>query len=220
MKTVLAAWSSYAREPLPHRLHVVVRALTCPFGAVLDRFPREGDVLDVGCGHGLLINLLARDPARSRLRLAGVDHDAAKIAVARRTAPGVDFSTRALEDFPDGRFDAVSIFDVLYTVELGVWADILQGCLRVLRPGGLLIVKEVVDRPRWKHAAIMAQESLSVRIFRITKGDPPHFESPEGYCRAIAGAGFERVESAPLPSASWISHHLFTAVKPPPAGIK
>jgi 2-polyprenyl-3-methyl-5-hydroxy-6-metoxy-1,4-benzoquinol methylase len=215
MDSAVTAWRAYRREPMAHRLHVVVRALTCPFGAVLDRFPREGAVLDVGCGHGLLINLLARDPAHAGLRLTGIDHDAAKIEVARRTAPpGGEFSTRALEDFPEGRFDAVSIFDVLYTVKMGVWADILLGCRRVLRPGGLLLVKEVVDRPRWKHWAIMAQECLSVRIIGITKGDPPHFESPEGYCRAIAGAGFERVQSAALPSASWISHHLFTAVKP------
>ncbi|MCK7467951.1 MAG: hypothetical protein MZU91_07375 [Desulfosudis oleivorans] len=58
-------------------------------------------------------------------------------------------------------------------------ADILRSAHRVLRPGGRLIVKEVVDRPRWKYWAIMAQEALSVRVFGITKGDRPHFESPK-----------------------------------------
>ncbi|MCK7513273.1 MAG: hypothetical protein MZV70_60750 [Desulfobacterales bacterium] len=47
-----------------------------------------------------------------------------------------------------------------------------------MRPGGRLIVKEVVDRPRWKYWAIMAQETLSVSLFGITKGDRPHFEAP------------------------------------------
>lgn len=214
MNSLLTAWKAYEGEPLTTRAHVVARALTCPFGPLIDRFPTRGAVLDVGCGHGLLINLLARDPSRCGLRLVGIDHDAAKIERARRTAlSGVDFSTRALNSFSDPAFDALSIVDVLYTVKRQVWGEILGGCFRALRPGGRLIVKEVVDRPPWKYWAIMAQEALSVRIFRITKGERPHFEPPGAYRQAIVAAGFGMVEELPLKSANWISHYLFVAQK-------
>lgn len=194
------------------RAHVIVRALTCPFGPLLDRFPTTGAVLDVGCGHGLLINLLSRDPLRRGLRLCGIDHDAAKIGAARRTAlPGVDFSTAFLSTYAGAAFDAVSIFDVLYTVRREIWVDILTGCFRALRPGGTLIVKEVVDRPRWKYWAIMAQELLSVTVFGITKGDRPHFEAPGTYRQAMTDAGFTVAEEKSLQSANWISHYLFIA---------
>jgi 2-polyprenyl-3-methyl-5-hydroxy-6-metoxy-1,4-benzoquinol methylase len=214
MNSLLTAWNAYKGEPLTTRAHVVVRALTCPFAPLIDRFPTSGAVLDVGCGHGLLINLLARDPSRRGLRLWGIDHDAAKIERARRTAPsGVDFSTRALNSFPDAAFDALSIVDVLYTVKQQVWGEILSGCFRALRPGGRLIVKEVVDRPRWKYWAIMVQETLSVTLFGITKGERPHFEAPANYHAAIAGAGFSVIEERPLASANWISHYLFVGRK-------
>jgi len=214
MTSVRAAWRAYRGEGLPTRLHVVVRALTCPFSPLLDRFPCKGAVLDVGCGHGLLINLLSRDPSRRALKICGIDHDSAKIERARRVAlPGVEFSTRGLDSFQEASFDAVSIFDVLYTVRKEVWSEILGGCSRVLRHGGLLIVKEVVDRPRWKYWAIMAQETLSVTLFGITKGDRPHFEAPEVYRAAIADAGFSIAEERPLSSANWISHYLFVARK-------
>jgi 2-polyprenyl-3-methyl-5-hydroxy-6-metoxy-1,4-benzoquinol methylase len=214
MNSVAAAWNAYAGEGMAARLHVAVRALTCPFGQVIDRFPTTGAVLDVGCGHGLLIHLLARDPARRGLALHGIDHDAAKIATARRTArTGVAFSATPLEAVPAAAYDAVSIFDVLYTVRREVWPEILRGCHRALRPGGRLIVKEVIDRPRWKYWAIMAQETLSVSLLGITKGDPPHFESPEVYRRAMVEAGFQIAEARPLATASWISHYLFVGLK-------
>ena len=115
--------------------------------------------------------------------------------------------------FAGAAFDAVSIFDVLYTVRREIWGDILAGCFRALRPGGTLIVKEVVDRPRWKYWAIMAQELLSVTVFGITKGDRPHFEAPESYRQAMAGAGFAVTEERSLQSANWISHYLFIGLK-------
>jgi 2-polyprenyl-3-methyl-5-hydroxy-6-metoxy-1,4-benzoquinol methylase len=211
---VAAAWNAYQKEGLPTRLHVVARTLTCPFGALLDRFPHKGAVLDVGCGHGLLINLLSRDPSRHALKICGIDHDPAKIETARRTAlSGVEFSTRGLDSFPEAAFDGISIFDVLYTIRKDAWSEILEGCFRALRPGGRLIVKEVVDRPRWKYWAIMAQETLSVTLFGITKGDRPHFESPETYRKAMVDSGFAMVEERPLSSANWISHYLFVAQK-------
>jgi hypothetical protein len=57
MNSLLTAWKAYEGEPLTTRAHVVVRALTCPFAPLIDRFPTRGVALDVGCGHGLLINL-------------------------------------------------------------------------------------------------------------------------------------------------------------------
>jgi len=214
MHNLGTAWKSYRGEGLPTRLHVAVRALTCPFRPLMDRCPATGAMLDVGCGHGLFINLLSRDPSRRRVQFHGIDHDAAKIACARRTAlPGVEFSTARLSHLPASAFDAVAIVDVLYTVRRSAWSEILRECRRVLKPGGRLIVKEVVDRPRWKYWAIMAQEALSVRVFGITKGDRPHFESPESYRQTIAAAGFAVVEERPLPSATWISHCLFVGRK-------
>jgi len=214
MRNLRTAWKAFEGVGLPARLHILARTLTCPFTPLMKRFPVTGTLLDVGCGHGLLIQLLAWDPSHRQLKLHGIDHDAVKIATARRTvSEGVGFSTDDLSLFPESAFDAVSIVDVLYTVRQSAWSEILQGCARVLKPGGRLIVKEVVDRPRWKYWVIMAQEALSVRVFGITKGDRPHFESAASYREAIAAAGFELVEEKPLRSISWISHYLFVGLK-------
>lgn len=213
-RLVGAAWTLYGGEPLKTRAHVVCRVLTCPFEALLSRFPVEGAVLDIGCGHGLLLNLLALDQSRSRLLLQGVDHDGAKIERARRIGGArVDFSSRDLASFADASFDFLSIIDVLYAVKRHIWEEILGHCFRLLRPGGRLLVKEVVDRPRWKYWAIMAQETVSVRLVGLTKGDRPHIEAAETYRAAISGAGFTVIEETPLASATWVSHYLYVGEK-------
>jgi SAM-dependent methyltransferase len=148
------------------RLDMPVRAADRPF-------PDDGGRPDVGCGHGLLVNLLSRDPLRRGLRLCGIDHDAAKIEAARRTAlPGVDFSTASLRAFAGAAFDAVSIFDVLYTVKREIWGDILTGCFRALGPGGTLIVKKL-SIGRVGNTGRLWRRSCSRNHLRDHQGDRP-----------------------------------------------
>ena len=66
------------------RFHTAVRARTCPFAELETRTPRDGRVLDVGCGHGLLALVLAvGSPDRQVL---GVDVDRDKLPSAEAAA--------------------------------------------------------------------------------------------------------------------------------------
>lgn len=215
MDPMAKALSAYSRESLMTRLHLFTRSLVCPFGQILPYLPRKGRILDVGCGHGIFPNLMYYDPRNEAREICGTDHADNKIEVARRNAPAkVAFSNAPLRDMVSGSFDAISIVDVLYTVKLDRWKAILDECYRLLRPGGVLIVKEVIDRPRWKLFAIMLEERLAVDILKITKGEEPHWESAERYRDAVEQSGFTVTEARPLKAAGWISHYLLVSRKP------
>jgi 2-polyprenyl-3-methyl-5-hydroxy-6-metoxy-1,4-benzoquinol methylase len=187
-----AVWSAYRRCSAWTRLHVLGRYLACPSEVLVPWFPKEGDVLDVGCGHGLLAWLLERDDAQATRRYLGIDHDAGKIAAARMLPlERATFSTETLANLASERYDCVSLVDVLYAIPLSNWAEVLRHCARVLRKGGRLVVKEVANEPRWKYWLACLEEALAIQVFKVTKGCPPHFESFDVYRRHVESSGFE-----------------------------
>ncbi|GAA3856864.1 class I SAM-dependent methyltransferase [Amycolatopsis tucumanensis] len=112
------------------RLHVVDEALA----------PVSGDLLDIGCGPGILIShLLATRPGE--FRITACDRSPAMIdAVAERTGhAGVRLSVARIEEmpFPDDSFDVVVAMGVLEYAEV---RQALRELARVTRPGGLAVV--------------------------------------------------------------------------------
>jgi SAM-dependent methyltransferase len=93
-----------------------------------------GRLLDVGCGHGLLL-----DEARRRgFDAVGLELSRAAARHARG-ALGLDVREEPIETFEDAEgFDAVVLADVLEHLDDPVAA--VERCARLLRPGGVLCV--------------------------------------------------------------------------------
>ncbi len=99
---------------------------------------RPGQVLlDLACGRGGYGTEIAR---RTGCRLVGVDFSATAIAQARERSPGTDFRVGTLTStgLRDSSVDAVLVVDSLQFADRKV--DALRECLRVLVPGGRVVV--------------------------------------------------------------------------------
>jgi ubiquinone/menaquinone biosynthesis C-methylase UbiE len=102
-----------------------------------------GDVLDVGCGTGIVLRELAEGRARVR-RYAGADPAAEMLAIAADRAKAIsipsDFVTAPAEDLP---FGASSFDTVVSASSLHYWPEperALAGIRRVLRPSGRMVL--------------------------------------------------------------------------------
>ena len=108
--------------------------------AELEKEPFDA-VLDVGCGTGAVLALLhEKYPDR---RYVGLDLTPEMIEVARtKVAPGMEFVVGDAENMP---FDEASFDAVLCSNSFHHYpnpAAFLAGALRVLRPGGRLILRD------------------------------------------------------------------------------
>jgi ArsR family transcriptional regulator len=152
-----------------------------------------GDVLDVGCGDGVLASVLA---PRSR-SYTGLDKSSKVLDAARRRLaglPGVALVQGDMADLPfdEARFDEVLLFHVLtYAREPEV---ALHEATRVLRPGGRLVAvtlaahENATTTARYGHvqpgfaptalAASLERAGLVVHACAITSREKrePHFE--------------------------------------------
>jgi 2-polyprenyl-3-methyl-5-hydroxy-6-metoxy-1,4-benzoquinol methylase len=206
-----ATLRAYRAAPRGDRLHVLVRWLSCPFPPVVEELPSVGRVLEVGCGHGLFSGYLAR--RSPRLRVHGVDIDTDKIAVAAASEPltdgRLDFAVGDSGSVPDGPWDAVVLIDVLYLLDEAAQRALLESCAAVLAPGGVLVVKDMATRPRWKARWNAMQEALSVRVLKITAGSPEFvFTDPDERARWLVAAGLGDVRARRLDRGRVHPHHL------------
>ncbi|OBH11000.1 class I SAM-dependent methyltransferase [Mycobacterium sp. E3247] len=124
------------------RLHHEIAERTAQLAVATVTAPEY--VLDVGCGTGYLLGLLARRYPGAK-HLCGIDPAPQMVSVATGLArdPRLSFTRGVAEElnYADRAFDLV-----VSTTSFDHWSDQLVGlleCARVLRPGGSLVL---VDR--------------------------------------------------------------------------
>jgi SAM-dependent methyltransferase len=203
-----AALGLYRSAPAAVRAHVHVRWWSAPFEPVAAALPPSGRILEIGCGHGLFAAYAAlsepgrvvvgvdidadkiahaQDAAHGAPTVGGEGGDGLP-AVGRpgdRT-PGdptprdrrLSFAIAESGAVPPGPWDAAVVVDMLYLLPAAEQRRLLTEAVAALAPGGTLVVKEMGAEPRWKVRWNTLQETLSVKVLRITAGSSFDFVPP------------------------------------------
>jgi 2-polyprenyl-3-methyl-5-hydroxy-6-metoxy-1,4-benzoquinol methylase len=197
VRAAYRAWRTYRGQPLRLRAFLAARLLVLPLKPLAEELRRlEGRVLGVGSGHGLIARFAAElNPA---IEIAGIDVDAARVAVAQATeanAPRVRIrlaDVRALDS--NGEFDAAAAVDLMHHVPARDHAAVAEALARAVRSGGTLLIKDIAPTPRWKHQINRLHD-------RLVSGDATTAADPSSLAELFNAAGFdtERIDRvAPL----------------------
>ena len=145
----------YVEGPYVFRKMAHFRIRICPFERLIAHVKPGSSVLDVGCGGGLFLALLAAS-VRS-ISGVGFDYSPPAIETAVRMTEqmqrlGLPAEVKFLhldvaQPWPAGPFDAVSLIDVLHHVTPGQQRAVFERAAQSVKPGGVLVYKDMADRP-------------------------------------------------------------------------
>lgn len=171
---------------LPTGLYNTLRSLIADFAQIDEFIPSKGTLLDVGSGFGQLADHLAhRHPD---LQIIGVEPEPDRVRVAseRYRRPNLTFKVGTAEQMSDmPASDAILFFDVLHHIHPDNQIDVLRQYIKILKPSGVLIIKEIDTKPRWKYYFNYAHD------FMMTRGDRLRYRSAEEWQSILKQEGLQ-----------------------------
>jgi uncharacterized protein (DUF2062 family)/2-polyprenyl-3-methyl-5-hydroxy-6-metoxy-1,4-benzoquinol methylase len=195
--------------------------------------PRPGRLVDLGCGRGILLSLLAavadadlEEPgspeAVPEMELVGIELRQAHVKTARtalgrrRHRPAVEVRRGDLAHAPVPPCDTAVLLDVLHYLPAAVQDDLLHRVAASLAPGGLLLVRDADANAGLRFAATKGAERLN-SVLRGHFRQGFHYRSRAGWEALLRGAGLT-VESRPLSEGTPYANVLLVARKPVAGG--
>jgi len=152
------------------KLYVRLRFIICPFEKVEKYVPKTGTLIDVGCGFGLFAFYLKfTAPARN---VIGCDLDSSRIARAnairkQKKINGIHFFVKDVKNLTLGNVRAVTMVDLLHHVPYPIQKKLIREIAQKLSPRGKLIIKDLDDKPRWKHYWNFAHDAVMTRTTKL-----------------------------------------------------
>lgn len=191
----LNVFKKYKFAPFMDRLHVYLRLNLCPFIGLLKFLPEQGQFLDFGSGHGVFAHLMYGDS--NAREIIGADPDKKKVDIAKRSAANggktsfFALSPGWISEFAEKRFRCITVVDVLYSMSAGEQERLLHILTGLVEDGGVFILKEMDFYPRWKFFWNYIQETISIKLFRLSYGKTLCFKAPEETAAFIRHLGFD-----------------------------
>ncbi len=222
LDTSILAWE-FARSKLHH--DPVYRAALRP-----DVIGTGGTLVDIGCGQGLMLALLAEARSGDATPLPDADREAPprfdrivgietrrRIAALARRALGNDAEI-VEADARTVRLDrvrAVLLFDVLHMMGPEDQESLLSAAVAALEPGGVILVREADASAGWWFEVVR----VTNRLKALTHGawrQRLHFRSAVDWRRVFEQHRLH-VETVRVEGTNPLANRLFRLTAPPPA---
>ena len=172
----------------------------------------DGEILDIGCGVGLVGQLFRERGLRNRI--VGVDYDVRKIRAARTAAAGLENLSFAVMDAREPmRFRGhVLIFDVLHYFGDDDQRKILGNAVDYSsEPGSIVMIRDAIRDGSWRYKLTWLEERFATGIGWL-KGTRLNFPTLDLIAASFREGGYEE-KVTPLWGRTPFNNHLITFVK-------
>ena len=176
--------------------------------------PRQGTVLDIGCGYGFMSYMLQF--TASGRDITGYDFDEEKIALANHCFSRnemIRFIHADINQLQTVRADAIILSDVLHYLQTDKQESLIEKCMDDLRPGGVLLIRDGDRDLKKRHEGTRLTEFFSTKLFSFNKTGIHQLQFLSGKTiRAIARK--KQMECRSLDNSIYTSNLLFIITHP------
>lgn len=183
------------------------RCFHTPYSDLEKLVPKEGRILDLGCGYGLFPNLLAL--TSDRRRITGIDICERKLKYASRGLSNVEFirADASLYKAAD-EYGCIAVVHMLHHLtSYDAQAELIGLCRSNLRDKGRLLILEIDTRPLLKF--LFTQLVDNVAYF----GDRFYYRKSADFKSLLEKEGFRDVSIYPAWQDSLLSHVIISGQK-------
>ena len=170
-----------------------------PYQLIASTLPTEGQLLDLGSGHGLLAFALAI--GSTRRRITGIDHDPERVRIAQSAALKLPTSVKPrfevgdlkerLASYAAGSLAGVAMIDILHYFDRVSQQLLINEAARVLAPGGILAMREIDSDAGIRAAANRLYEYIATGIgFTRSASATLSFRGASEWTILLESAGF------------------------------
>jgi len=132
--------------------------------------PKQGRVLDIGCGYGFMSYMLSF--TSDQRYITGIDYDEEKVETANHCfskTGNVNFIHSDALSFNFEKYDAIILADMLHYLQPGEQDQVIEKCISNLNPGGVVIIRDGDKDEQGKHKKTEMTEFFSTKIFKFNK---------------------------------------------------
>jgi 2-polyprenyl-6-hydroxyphenyl methylase/3-demethylubiquinone-9 3-methyltransferase len=191
----------------------LIRKLTCNFEEIEKYIPKKGNVIDIGCGHGIFSKMLSEKS--SHRKVLGIDPSPEKIKRAKKNTTGIknlQFKNTYLDNI-NIKFDTAVVIDIIYLLPMKEKEVFLKNIAKILSKNGTLILVINGTEPYWMHKLLVLQEGIMHKMLKITFSDydRTYFENKRETRFLLRNSGFRVLKIRNIKSILPYPHILFVA---------
>ena len=174
-----------------------------------DLLPKQGKLLDAGCGYGFMSYMLHfTSPERE---ITGIDYDEEKIETANHCFnknEKINFFYTDVLNFSFEKYDGIILSDILHYLQPNQQKEVVEKCIQHLNENGILIIRDGNKDLRARHFGTRYTEFISTTFsgFNKTSGNGLSFLSGN-FIREIAAQ--QKVECTEIDQTKFTSNIIF-----------
>ena len=179
-------YNLYTHLSIKDKLYLKLRWRLCPFKEISEHLPKNGLVLDVGCGAGILSNLLAVDSEKRNV--LGIDLSERRIKTAKSSIgsrKNIEFKQMHVKDFEPQSCKGAVMSDFLHHLTFEAQKNLIKDIHAKLDENGILVIQDVDKKPKLKFLVVYFLDHF------LNPGDKIYYRDKNNYKRLLEDIGFK-----------------------------